>query len=72
MSIKTTNRNKSGIDGALAIRGSRDDDWYIGLSLNENLCAEGSWEKWVVLAREILSEDKKRKIPGYKVQQVIF
>ena len=28
---------------------------------------EGSWEKWVILAREILNEDQKRKTAGYKM-----
>lgn len=56
----------------LFIRGSCNEDWYIGSSLNEKLCAEGSWEKWVVLAREILEEDQRRKRLGYKTKHIIF
>ena len=56
----------------LLIRGNQDEDWYIASSLNDGLCAEGSWGKWVTLATEILNEDNKRKIPGYREQQIIF
>ena len=69
MSIETT---ESTVEGSLFIRGSRDTDWYIASSINNSLCAEGSWEKWVALAREILNEDSKRKAPDYNIQQIIF
>ena len=72
MSTERTKRNNTEIESALFIQGGHDDDWYIGSSLNDNLCAEGAWEKWVVLARQILNEDQRRKKPGYRVQQVIF
>ena len=67
--IKVTDKD---IDGSILIQGSQDNDWYIASSLNNKLCAEGSWEKWVVLAREILNEDNKRKTPDYHIQQIIF
>jgi len=57
--------------GALLIQGSRDTDWYIASSVNNNLCAEGSWEMWVLLARKILNEDKKRKKTDYHIRQII-
>ena len=72
MSIEAIETEESEVEGSLFIRGSRDTDWYIASSLNNNLCAEGSWEKWVALAREILNEDSKRKAPEYNVQQIIF
>ena len=72
MLIEVARHMDPGAMDRLVIRGSWDEDWYIGSSLNDNLCAEGSWKKWVALAREILDEDKKRKTPGYKDQQIIF
>ena len=72
MSIEVANHTNPKAMDRLLIQGSRDEDWYIASSLNGNLCAEGSWNRWVELAREILDEDKKRKTPGYAVQQVIF
>ena len=60
------------LEGALLIQGSKDADWYIASSLNNDLCAEGSWEEWVLLARKILNENNKRKMADYRVQQLIF
>ena len=67
MSMEVVTVTASDLKGALLIQGSRDTDWYIASSLNNNLCAEGSWEMWVLLARKILNEDKKRKIHLVKV-----
>jgi len=72
LSNEATTLMSAEVEESLVIRGSWDDDWYIGSSLNDNLCAEGSWGKWVALAKEILNEDQRRKIPGYEVQQIIF
>ncbi len=72
MSIEAIKVAEGDFDGSLLIRGSQDTDWYIASSLNNKLCAEGSWEKWVVLAREILNEDNKRKRPNYRIQKIIF
>lgn len=72
MSIEAIKVAEEDFDGSLLIRGSQDTDWYIASSLNNKLCAEGSWEKWVVLAREILNEDNKRKRPNYRIQKIIF
>ncbi len=71
MSIEVVKVTASGLKGALLIQGSRDTDWYIASSVNNNLCAEGSWEMWVLLARKILNEDKKRKKADYHIRQII-
>ncbi len=70
MSIEAITVSK--LEGALLIQGSRDTDWYIASSLNNNLCAEGSWDEWVLLARKILNENNKRQIPEYRSQRIIF
>ncbi len=62
----------SNLEGALLIQGSRDTDWYIASSLNNNLCAEGSWDEWVLLAKKILNENNKRQLPEHQVQRIIF
>ncbi len=45
----------------LALSGSRENDWYIAFSRDDNRCAEGSWGDWVGLAKEILATDRMRK-----------
>lgn len=62
----------SNLEGALLIQGSKEADWYIASSLNNDLCAEGSWDEWVLLARKILNENNKRKMPEYMSQRIIF
>ncbi len=62
----------SNLEGALLIQGSRDTDWYIASSLNNDLCAEGSWDEWVLLAKKILNENNKRQLPEHQVQRIIF
>ncbi len=71
MSTEVVKATASDLKGALLIQGSRDTDWYIASSVNNNLCAEGSWEMWVLLARKILNEDKKRKKADYHIRQII-
>ena len=71
MSMEVIKVTASDLKGALLIQGSRDTDWYIASSVNNNLCAEGSWEMWVLLARKILNEEKKRKRPDYHIRQII-
>lgn len=62
----------SNLEGALLIQGGRDTDWYIASSLNNDLCAEGSWDEWVLLASKILNENNRRKAPEYRIQRIIF
>ena len=70
MAMKTV--SVADLEGALLIQGSRGTDWYIASSQNDDLCAEGSWEEWVLLARKILNEENKRKLPDYRIKRVIF
>ncbi len=71
MSTEVVKATASDLKGALLIQGSRDTNWYIASSVNNNLCAEGSWEMWVLLAKKILNEDKKRKKTDYHIRQII-
>jgi hypothetical protein len=53
----------------LAISGDRGDNWYVGWSPGQEMhSAEGSWEQWVRLAREILKENGLRKFTDWQKQ----